>query len=184
MVGAGFARDIITPAAGLLMGGYRLRREGALGLHDDLYASCAVLSAGQTEIALISLDLLCLPREIVERIKECIYAKASIAPENTLIACTHTHSGPGTLGLSGENEANETYLASLPDQIATLVTTARGHMHTTKVSILQTEVPEVAFNRRITLKDGSSAINIDKINPQDIQAAGVTDPCATVLSFT
>ena len=183
MISAGFARGTITPKAGLLMGGYRLRRGDALGTHDELYATCAVISNGQTKIALISLDLLCLPHEIVSRMKDSIFAKARITPKNTLIACTHTHSGPGILGLAGEIEANEQYLNNLPDMVSAIVVTARGRMRTSKVSILQTDVPDVAFNRRIKLKDGSSATNIDKINPQKIQAAGITDPCVTVLFF-
>jgi hypothetical protein len=183
MINAGFAKTTITPQAGLLMGGYRLRRGGALGTHDDLYATCAVISDSQTEVALISLDLLCLPHKVVDLLKEGISAKANIKPEHTLIACTHTHSGPSTLGLAGDSEMNEDYLTQLPDIISSLVVTARERMRNTKVSILQTDVPDVAFNRRIVLKNGSSAINIDKINPQEIQAVGVTDSCATVLFF-
>lgn len=183
MISAGFARTKITPKAGLLMGGYRLRRGGALGTHDDLSAACAVISEGGVEVALISLDLLCLQHQVVDRIRDAIFAKSNIAPEDTLIACTHTHSGPSTLGLSGKRDANDAYLAWLPDIVSTLVSTARGHMRPTKVSILQTNVPDVAFNRRIKLKDGKNAINVDKVKPQDIQAVGVTDPCVTALFF-
>lgn len=183
MVTAGFARETITPRLGLLMGGYRLRREAALGVHDDLYATCAVIRAGQTEIALVSLDLLCLPHEMVERMKYSILTKANIAPEYTLIACTHTHSGPETIGLAGQSGANDDYLASLPDIVSALVVAARQRARETKISILRTEVPDVAFNRRIELKDGSYAINIDRINPLDMQSAGITDPCATAIFF-
>jgi neutral ceramidase len=183
MISTGFARTTITPQTGLLMGGYRLRRGVALGAHEDLYATCAVLSDGHTEVALISLDLLCLPHEVVKLLKAGISAQANIAPENTLIACTHTHSGPGILGLSGESEANEIYLAHLPDIVSQLVVTAQQRLRHTKLYILQTDVPDVAFNRRIKLKDGSGAINIDKINPLDVQSVGVIDPCATALFF-
>lgn len=183
MINAGFARGKITPREGLLMGGYRLRRGVALGTHDDLYATCVVISDGQTKVALISLDLLCLPHEAVWHLKEDISDKANIAPEQTIIACTHTHSGPGTLGLAGKNDANDDYINSLPDLVSPLVIDAHQRMRRTKVSILQTHIPDVAFNRRIKLKDGSLAINIDKINPQDVQSAGVTDPWATIIFF-
>jgi hypothetical protein len=165
------------------MGGYRLRRGFASGTHDDLYATCAVIGDGQTEAALISLDLLCLPHEVVDHMKDGISSKANIKPEHTLIACTHTHSGPGTLGLAGDSDLNEDYLVHLPEIISALVVTAQERVCNTKVSILQTDVPNLAFNRRIVLKDGSSAINIDRINPQEIRAVGVTDSCATILFF-
>ena len=153
------------------------------GSHDDLHATCVVFKDDQTEVALISLDLLCLPHEVVDLMKGAIFAKVNIAPENTLIACTHTHSGPGILGLSGQSEANDKYLASLPDIVSGLVAAAHKRLCSAKISVLQIDVPGVAFNRRLILKDGSSAINIDRINPQDVQAVGITDPCATVLFF-
>jgi hypothetical protein len=165
------------------MGGYRLRRGGATGVHDELYASCAVINDGQTEIALLSLDLLCLPHTVVDHIKAGIFAQTKIPSELTLIACTHTHSGPGTLGLSGGSAANDEYLASLSDVISSLVAAAQGRLSQVNISIVQVDIPDIAFNRRLKLKDGSSAINIDRIDPQEIAEAGETDPCGTAIFF-
>lgn len=183
MISAGFARTKITPETGLLMGGYRLRREVAMGTHDDLWANCAVIGDGNVEIVLISLDLLCLPQTSVDLIREAISKKTKTLQDRILIACTHTHSGPGTLGLSGANDANDDYLSRLPEILSLLVFTAREHLCNTSVSILNVDVPDVAYNRRIQLKDGSYVINIEKVQPQNVMAYGETDPCLNCLFF-
>jgi hypothetical protein len=152
-------------------------------MHDDLFATCAVIRNGDRELALVSLDLLCLAHDIIDKIKTSIRERINVAPENIILACTHTHSGPSTLGLAGKNEQNQRYLSGIPQRVVALIRDARADMTSVKVSVLQTDVPDVAFNRRILLKDGSSAINIDQVNPKEIQALGVTDPVVTAIFF-
>lgn len=64
---------------------------------DDLMVRALTLSYRDTLIAFVSCDLIWLPRRIVCRIRNRVSRTSAIRPENLLVACTHTHSGPDTL---------------------------------------------------------------------------------------
>ena len=96
---AGFSTGVITPPAGIRMSGYRLRAAPAAGRQDDLEARCALLDDGQSAFALISLDLIGLDYGHATAIKGRIAERCGLQPEQILLGCTHTHSGPDTLHL-------------------------------------------------------------------------------------
>ena len=64
-VRVGAAAVPITPPAGTPMAGYYSER-GAQGVHDDLHARAIVIEAGGRSAALVVLDLITTPRELVE----------------------------------------------------------------------------------------------------------------------
>ena len=183
MFKAGFSQCTITPEVDLCMGGYRLRRGTALGTHDDLKATCSAFSDGSTDLMFISLDMLCLSQDLIDVIKLEINEHTGLSPQHILIACTHTHSGPDTIRLSGGGEQIERYLSGLVAKVISLVEEASSRMENVKVSYLITDVNEVAFNRRLLLKDGSYAINIDYVEEWNIKSRGDTDPAACAILF-
>ena len=180
---AGFAAAIITPPAGVPMSGYRLRAAPAAGMHDDLQARCALLDDGQSTVALVSLDLIGLEHGHAAAIKERIADVCGQPPERILLGCTHTHSGPDTLNLHGSGEELERYCGELYDRVADCVVQARDRLEPTIVSIAQCEVPSLAFNRRILLRDGSTRLNLERIEDSQIAGRGPTDPSASILLF-
>ena len=68
------------------------------GLRDPLFARCLVLRAGQVPLVLISLDLIGLFANRVERLRGLI---SRDHPSAVWITCTHNHQSPYTLGLRG-----------------------------------------------------------------------------------
>lgn len=82
---------------GTLLAGFAARKEPCAGTHDDLFARALVLDNGHSTAALISVDVLGLPAEFVERVRAEIAARAAVEPGAILIACTHTHAGPTTI---------------------------------------------------------------------------------------
>ena len=58
MLKAGVSRADITPPLGLELGGYPHYPRNNTGAHDPLYAACMYLNNGETEIAMVTLDLL------------------------------------------------------------------------------------------------------------------------------
>ncbi|MBZ0271953.1 hypothetical protein K8I61_07940 [bacterium] len=101
---AGASRAVITPNAGnhpetIYLGGLFPSRV-ATGVHDDLLASVVVLARGAQHVAIVSLDLLGFSRTRGREIQESL-AAFGIDPEHVLIAATHTHEAPDTLGVFG-----------------------------------------------------------------------------------
>lgn len=97
---AGAARVKITPDRMPYLAGYSANRR-AEGVHDDVYASAVVLQSDETKIAIVSCDLIGLLHPAVQDIRSRV---TSVPAGNIVIACTHTHSGPDSIGLWGQPE--------------------------------------------------------------------------------
>ncbi len=95
----GFAKRKITPKnpEGVYLAGFAPERL-SIGLRDDLYARAISIRRGESEYNLVVLDLIGLMLPYVEKIRARL---SPVARSNTTVACTHTHSGPDTLGLWG-----------------------------------------------------------------------------------
>lgn len=90
----GLGETIITPGENLLMRGFA-RSQTATGTHDDLHARALIVEdAAGNAVALLTLSLVYIERDIVERIRNGITASTGIAGEAIMISCTHTHAGP------------------------------------------------------------------------------------------
>jgi hypothetical protein len=94
---AGAAVVDITPETDLLMGGYDMLRTSD-GVHDPIYARALVLKRGELEMALVAVDLVGIQRQHILDIQEGF---EGLDPRHVVIASTHNHSGPDTLGLWG-----------------------------------------------------------------------------------
>lgn len=102
----------------------------ATGKHDDLWARALVLDCGATRIAIVALDFVGYyahagyygadeGRKLID---------PSLAVQEILIASTHNHEGPDTIGLWGNNPASDgkfpRYLRFVDRQIARAITQA------------------------------------------------------------
>src|SRR5690242_8538820 len=101
---AGVCETNITPPIGVWMSGYALRPSGALGIHDELYARALVLDDGRQRLVLVVADLIALPFEMAQQIREKIGTALGIESKAVMLHCTHTHGGPylGTFRTMGE----------------------------------------------------------------------------------
>jgi len=94
---AGFAKEPITPKGPVFLGGFGPMRIST-GAHDDIFVRSLVLLQGKEKLALVSVDVVGLQRTDVQAMKARV---KGFRPEQIIIASTHTHSGPDTLGLWG-----------------------------------------------------------------------------------
>ena len=101
---AGFADAVITPPVGTRMEGYSARTDVSRGVHDDLHARAVVIDDGDTSVALVSCDLVGVDRRLVAAARNLAEQATGIAPEQILIAATHTHQGPAGLRFGADDE--------------------------------------------------------------------------------
>jgi predicted kinase len=66
----------------------------AMSAHDPLHARALVLDDGTTTLAVVVLDNLGAPPEVLDEAKEMAAKSTGILAERMLICSTHTHSGP------------------------------------------------------------------------------------------
>jgi hypothetical protein len=127
---AGAASAKITPEKPMWMAGYAARTKPSEGVELDLFAKAFVLTdqAGG-RFALITMDLIGVPRNLRLAVAERLKKEHGIEPSNLAINASHTHSGPElrTSKIHGaddlalrEKEAAE-YTAQLEDSLVRLV---------------------------------------------------------------
>lgn len=93
----------ITPrkwVPGIIMAGFDIGRR-ATGVLDPLEAGAMYISDGDAEILLITVDAIGLMKPVVDRISHGICDRLGRVL-TVLVASTHTHAGPDTLGLWGK----------------------------------------------------------------------------------
>jgi hypothetical protein len=95
----GFAKRAITPEVGrgpVYMAGFDLDRK-ATGVHDDLWARAAAVSDGRQRIAVVAVDLIGFFHADVLKARERLQQRVPGAV--LVVASTHDHEGPDTMGL-------------------------------------------------------------------------------------
>jgi hypothetical protein len=153
---AGAAAVKITPSLTrpVYIAGYELNRP-AQSVHDDLWARALVLDDGKTRMAVVALDLVGVSNQRVSKFRQSI---RSVPKENVLIACTHVHSGPDSLGLWGPgfttSGIDPLYMQRLNDRIAAVVELAAKSLRPVRMSAGATTVPDgLVHNSREPLQD-------------------------------
>ena len=170
----GTAKLDITPDIGCHLVGYfndRISND----IHDPLLIKAISISDGEREIALITLDIIDVPRKIISDAKEIIEQETGVKGDAILVSSTHTHTGPSAaeaLGTPGDPE----YAKSLVKKIVDVFTIARKHRVPAEIAHASGDVREEVHNRRWHMKDGTTRMNPGYMNPDAICPAGPTDP--------
>lgn len=134
---AGAARAKITPETMMWMAGYAARTKPAEGVELDLFAKALVVEdrAG-AKWALVTLDLVGVPRNVRLFLAERVKSQFGIAPERLVLNASHTHSGPelrtdrtyGTDDPAKHQEAAAAYTDSLQTTLVRLIGEANGRL--------------------------------------------------------
>ncbi len=92
---AGAAAVKITPEKLMWMAGYASRTKPAEGVEQDLFAKTLVLEdAAGSRFALVTLDLIGVPRDLRLAVAARVEKEYGIPPERLALNASHTHSGP------------------------------------------------------------------------------------------
>ena len=151
---AGWAREEITPEAGIHMGGYWGRRSGATGVHDPLGAAVILWSGGgpaEAGAALVALDLVGVTPAMAGRLREQVVSAAgsavSLPPEAVTVCCSHTHAGPLTMPFRGMGEVDAGYLERVCVQVGRAAARAAQCLGRVRIRYAKPEVA-IGINRR------------------------------------
>jgi hypothetical protein len=151
----GFAKRAITPTIGgrpVFLAGFGNDRR-ATGVHDDLWARAIAVAdlEGRQRIVLVAVDLIGLFREDVQRARTLL---AATAPGATLVvASTHDHEGPDTMGLWGRNRfssgVDPGYLESVRMAVASAAAEALAHLQPARLVVATTRTPGLVEDGRL-----------------------------------
>ncbi len=158
MLKCGFYEVDITPPLGCSIPGYfRVRR--AENILERLYAKAAVISDGDTEIAILVLDQVSVEynmwKSIVKRVKQF----AEIPSDNLIICATHAHTAGPMPGRAGNGELEAKHIEMVALLAADAVTLAKKRMTDCTLHYACGKVDGYSFVRNYRMKDGSVRTN-------------------------
>lgn len=194
---AGFAERDVTPAIGMEVPGNYVKIFHKK-LHDPCKVRAAVFDDGQLRVALVGVDALIVPRQIVEAARNDIQRQCGIAGTAVLIGASHSHSsGPTGMVQPGQYDhapdfvrslayehsscADAGYLDRVRREIVAAVCLANSNAAPARCGAGTGKEDKVAFNRRFHMKNGLTFTHPGKGNSDIEVVAGPTDPTVGVL---
>jgi len=129
---AGAAAVDVTPTHFPVIVNDSFNEAQATRAHDRLMSRAVVLDGGQLRLAIVVVDSLMIPRELLDIAKQVAHEATGIPTERMLISATHTHSAPSALACLG-SRADPDYPQFLTGQIAKSIQQAAGNLTAAKV---------------------------------------------------
>lgn len=147
---AGVSETNITPPLGVWMAGYAFRPTGCTLVHDELHARAVVFNDGHAAVAILAMDLIALPQDLVAQIREGIAREVGIPREAVMLNCSHTHGGPNLGVYNAMGSRDPAYVDVL---VRKLVGMTRQAAETMKPAVLTYgRAPvQIGINRRQTI---------------------------------
>ena len=188
----GSASVDITPPLTIPYLGYVPRQAYFEGVHDPLYGKALVVDDGQCRVAVVvgdsigwSRGIMGPDRDFIDEVRDRIHRRCGISPDHVMIAATHAHSTPETLGIRRllDHPGAAEWLEVLGDQLASAVVMADRDRGPARLKVAVGRADGIGWSRRILGKDGRIYQWINH-PPDDLVADwGVRDPEVTVLFF-
>ena len=191
---AGFALVEITPPLGMRRAN-SYYEQFAQEVHDPLHVRCAYLedSAGG-RACLIVCDLTSLSREVADRVRAEVGRTLGVPDAAIVVAATHTHGavlydGPlrelfhdRAMAADGKDAAEPIdFPRFLADRCLRAARGAEARKAPVTLAATATQVPNLSYNRRFFMKDGSVRFNPGYQNPNIDRPAGPVDETLTAL---
>ncbi len=101
-----------------------IRAHRSDGVHDALTARALYVADGEMQTAIITLDVCAIQDSDASAIRHEIEAQLGIPSANIIIAASHTHSGPATIGFFSDGEPE--YVQWLGKQVVLAVAEAKA----------------------------------------------------------
>ncbi len=177
---AGTAKAIITPP----VPSKRWDGKSLTGIYRELYARVLVLERGEQSVALVTCDLLGLAKYLTDRIRDGVQKRTGFPGDAIMIACTHAHSTPDTVG---SGNADESYLDALAESVIQAVCSAIANTQPARLGWGRVPIRGLAQSRRIKMKDGRvfttryGVPSTWRVDPDLIAGHGAMDPDLTVI---
>jgi hypothetical protein len=148
-------------------------------VHDDLYARALALADGATQVVLVAVDLIGLTRPFCQAVERQVQ---SVRPGvQLLIAATHTHHGPDTLGLWGPDEATSgvdpQYMTAVEQALVAVALEALDAVAPAGLRTAAVTVTGVARNAR------NPAVKDEELTCLQFCTAAAHQPLATLLVY-
>lgn len=143
-----------TPPLGIEMGGFHRppgKERRVEGIRRPTAVRGLMLAHGDSEAAILSIDIATVSEEFAHRVQQSVAAKTGISAENVRVCATHTHSMPALNYLRQWGAVPVDYMNELEKKCVEAVVLAKGDLAPAKLSLGKSRAVGANFNR--TTKD-------------------------------
>ncbi|MHB9129539.1 MAG: neutral/alkaline non-lysosomal ceramidase N-terminal domain-containing protein [Armatimonadota bacterium] len=167
----------VTPERPVWMDGM-IRRQQSTGVHDPLFIRALVLSNNNDlseAYAVVSVDVGGLLTEDAFVVRQLAAVRTGIPMDNIIVAATHTHSGPATIGYVHPKE--DDYVRILVLRAADAIEAAAQHLRPVAVGCASGHEETISRYRRLQANDGHVVMNWESYPKEHITGPlGIIDP--------
>jgi hypothetical protein len=175
----GFAKKTITPAIGttpVYMAGFDVNRR-ATGVHDDLWARAMAVSDGRQKVVIVAVDLIGLFHADVVKARALLQQR--VAGAVLIVASTHDHEGPDTLGLWGMGRffsgVDPQYLDGVRRTVAETATEALGHLKPGRLVLGKASTPGLIEDGRLPEVIDDTIVAMQAVGEDGVTLGTVVD---------
>ncbi len=167
MLRAGAFEVCITPPLGVEMAGYGpdLGRY-AMDIHDHLMGQALVLDDGQTQIAIVTSDLLGVTSDFTQTVRQEVQQRTGIPAGNILVSASHPHTSVTLMPTRSWGSMDRPYMRMAARHLAGAVVGAFGKLQPARFSAGHGEYHELAWNRTGTNVVDPS-VNVIRVDTAD-----------------
>ncbi len=170
-VGAG--RCDITPQGEVEMRGTFARRPTSR-VNDPLYAKALWFEDGAERAALVTCDLICVTRDMLEKCRAELGRRIGLEPRQFILSGTHTHTAPNV---------EPPYSDWVAVKIVEAVERAKTDAQEAGVKTARALVFGISFNRRVWQADGKVGMYFGYRSQDIVLLDGPTDPVLGLFAF-
>ena len=154
-ISANVAEAVITPPIGVEM--IEPRGVPSTAVRDDLYVRAVALGDDRTTICVVTMDLLGLDADLVERVRSAVEEQTCLAPERLMLTASHNHSAPLTIpyDVTVQPRRARHWESQLVKRIADTVAQAQTAMMPVSLVVGRADV-QIGLNRRLSTLTGTT----------------------------
>ncbi len=179
---AGTGKIDITPGRNVLMDGM-IREHASEGVHDPISARALVLANDEDmskACAIVSVEVCGISEEDSRIVRDAVHQRAGIPRDRIVLAATHTHSGPSTVGYF--NPVETEYVKDLRERLVKVIEEAAANMRPALAGCASGEEHTISHYRRLLADDGHVVMNWEPFPAERIvKVLGEADPEVGVL---
>jgi hypothetical protein len=178
----GIAEVDITPPGGkgtllgMLGGGV-----GA-GVQWPLTGRVVVIDVGDNRAIFATADILLLADHIYRKCRTVVASAVDAKPEDVLVAVSHTHRGPATVGAVSEEETDWHYVAFLLERLTVCARAAVSNVQPARIRVGRSLAVGCTFNRRPMYRGDRVANGGPAYGDDFVRLEGPTDDELQVLA--
>lgn len=175
----GFGQKEITPPIGSHLSGNQHVRISE-GVADPLYVR-AVAFEEENLAVILCFDLIGMIQAEALKIREYVAQNLGLDNKDVILTCTHTHTAPN---IHTRFFPKDQYLMnSLGDLALAAAQSAILDLEEAEAYFSRSELPDISFNRRYIMKDGTCQTNPGRRNPDILKPASPPDDTIQLLRF-